>query len=119
MRRYSSFLIATFGGLFLWILSPLIFGLSEPWDASPVFYFASLFVLGIFCGLVSETAFLPAWLGAFVGQAAFLVYLTFRPDYSAQGLEILGLFFAAFYSVLAGLGTLVASIFKRVQNREQ
>ena len=50
-------MLAVLIGAGIWILSPLLTGHNEPWDASPGYYFGSLFVAGFLLTVIHSEKF--------------------------------------------------------------
>jgi hypothetical protein len=103
LERRGGFLMGLGLGAGIWLLSPLVTGRREPWDAEGLYYLAALFGSGVLGGLLAPHAWLSVAVGIFVGQTLVLVTGVIR-DPASGGLWPLGLVFLAFYSVVALLG---------------
>jgi hypothetical protein len=90
-------------GAAIWLLSPLVTGRREPWDAQGLYYLGALFGSGVVGGLLAPHAWFSVAVGILVGQALVLLAGVVR-DPASGGLWPLGLVFLAFYSVVALLG---------------
>jgi hypothetical protein len=107
-----AFLAGTMLGTTVWLLSPLVTGRSEPWDAEGVYYIGSLLAAGALGGFVWPEHWRTVAAGVFAGQ--LLVLLTgvvMSPE--DGGLWPLGVIFLAGYSFLALLGGVLASRIRR------
>jgi hypothetical protein len=90
-------------GAAIWLLSPLVTGHREPWDAEGLYYLAALLGGGALGGFLAPHAWFSVAVGIFVGQALVLVAgLITNP--ASGGLWPLGVVFLAFYSVVALMG---------------
>lgn len=99
-------------GAAIWLLSPMISGRREPWDAGGFFYPGALFVAGLLSGVLAPGHPRSAALGVFAGQAAVLLGgVVIEPG--AGGLWPLGLIFLGVYSLLALLGAALADVIAR------
>lgn len=91
----------------IWVLSPLLVGRQEPWDADGQFYLLALVVAGVIAGFVTPRPLWAHYLGAFVGQLAYEVsFLPMGP------LLVLGIAFLLGYSVVFLMGAAVAGILR-------
>ncbi len=95
-------------GVGIWLLSPLVTGRREPWDAGGGYYEASLLGAGLLGGLLFPGDSRLFVAGIFVGQVMVLLGGVLR-DPSSGGLWPLGMVFLAFYTVLALLGAILGS----------
>ncbi|HEX7337566.1 MAG TPA: PQQ-dependent dehydrogenase, methanol/ethanol family [Gemmatimonadales bacterium] len=108
-RSLRAFLIGCATGAAIWLLSPLITGRQEPWDAAVYFYPGALFIAGLLPGAFSPGHPRAAALGVFAGQAAVLLAgVVMRP--ADGGLWPLGLILLAVYSLVALLGAALADV---------
>lgn len=90
-------------GAAIWLLSELVTGRQEPWDASGWYYPGSLLAAGLVSGLAVPGHFAAGSLGVYAGQAVVLLArVMIEPG--DGGLWPLGLLVMAVYSVLALLG---------------
>ena len=110
--RGYGFLIGFSLGAAIWLLSPMVTGRREPWDAEGPYYVGTLFGAGIFGGLAIPTHWGSSTLGVFAGQASVLLAGVLAEPASG-GLWPLGLVFLGFYSVLALFGTGVGATLRR------
>lgn len=89
------FIIAFISSAAIWVLSPLMTGRQEPWDAEGFYYVAALIVAGLVSGATAPKHLKVHYFGSILGQT--LYELLFIP---IGGLFPLGLIFLAVYSVL-------------------
>lgn len=68
LRPYGPFLLAFGWSFALWVLSPLIAGTREPWDASWPFYSLWLGLGGLAGGWLLPRRWIQALLGLWLGQ---------------------------------------------------
>jgi hypothetical protein len=94
-----NFLLAAAAGATIWALSVLITGKREPWDANSLYYFGSLFVVGLIIGFMRPHGIWMIYLGVFIGQLAYM--LLFLP---LGGLFVLGILFLAACAFISLLG---------------
>ncbi len=115
--RRSAFLLALALGVAIWLLSPIITGHREPWDAEGGYYASALFLAGIVGGLIAPQHWASVAFGIFAGQAVVLVGGVVAEPASG-GLWPLGLVFLAGYSVLGVVGAGVGTGLRRLQARQ-
>ncbi|MDO5654106.1 MAG: hypothetical protein Q4G39_08380 [Brachymonas sp.] len=90
----------------IWVLSEPLTGQAEPWDAFGSYYLAALFITGLLGGLLFAAPYWTYYVGAYLGQAAYLAFAFLsRPD----GLILIGLAFLLGYCVVAVLGAMLGS----------
>jgi len=116
--RGHGFLIGLSLGASIWLISPLVTGRREPWDAEGGYYVGTLFGAGILGGLAVPTHWGSTTFGVFAGQALVLLAGVLG-DSARGGLWPLGLIFLGFYSVLALLGTGVGATLGRLRIRRK
>lgn len=112
LDRRAALLIGAGLGAGIWLLSPLITGRREPWDAEGVYYAAALLGAGIFGGVLAPQHWLSLALGVFGGQVAVLLGGVMTGPASG-GLWPLGVLFLGLYSVLALLGAVLGASVRR------
>lgn len=97
MNRQSvfAFLVAVAACAFIWALSPLLTGHTEPWDADGLFYPGSLVMAGLVAGGLMPKSLWAHYLGAIVGQLGYeLLFLR------VGALALLGAVFLLGYSLI-------------------
>ena len=99
-------------GAAIWLLSALITGRDEPWDAPGFYYPGALLAAGVIGGFLFPGRWSVVTLGIFVGQAAVLM-MRVMADPASGGLWPLGLIFMAAYSLLALVGALIGNAASR------
>jgi hypothetical protein len=104
----SAFVIGLVCGAIIWVLSPLITGQAEPWDAAGAYYPGALFIAGLLASLALPANAGRVALGIFAGQVLVLIGRVIA-DPSSGGLWPLGILFLALYSVLALIGARLGS----------
>ena len=111
---------SVFLGALIWLLSPLLTGHREPWDASPSYYYSALVIAGFVPACLSARRFWLWAAGAWLGQLLAFAFLLARSD-EPGGLWPLGLLFSFYYALLslagAGLGAGVHLLFRRFFSR--
>jgi hypothetical protein len=107
-RGRSVFVIGLACGAIIWVLSPLITGQAEPWDAAGAYYPGALFIAGLLASLALPGNAGRVALGIFAGQGLVLIGRVIA-DPSSGGLWPLGILFLGLYSVLALIGAVVGS----------
>jgi len=100
----------------IWLLSPLITGKREPWDAEGGYYGGALLGAGLLGGLLIPEHTRGFVAGIFVGQVLVLLGGVLS-DPSSGGLWPLGVMFLALYSLLALLGATLGSAVRRLRSR--
>ncbi len=103
LDRRAALLIGLGLGAAIWLMSPLITGRREPWDAEGGYYAGALFVAGGLGGVLAPRYWLSVVLGVFGGQAVVLLAPVIA-DPSDGGLWPVGVLFLGIYSVLALFG---------------
>jgi len=111
----ARFLIGLAIGAAIWLLSPLITGKREPWDAEGGYYAGALLGAGLLGGLLLPEQARGFVAGIFVGQVLVLLGGVLS-DPSSGGLWPLGLMFLALYSLLALLGATLGSAVRRLRS---
>ena len=93
-----SFMIATFAGATIWLLSPRLTGQAEPWDAG-LYYSGALLAAGLFTAFLAPKPLWATYLGGVFGQGLYLfLYLPPSP------LMTVGLAFLLAWSLLLLVG---------------
>lgn len=106
------FVIGAIGGAGVWLLSPLVTGRAEPWDAASGYYPAALFLAGLLGSLAVPTHPVVVVVGIFAGQVLVLMGRVVA-DPASGGLWPLGILFLGLYSVVALVGAVVGSVVGR------
>jgi hypothetical protein len=112
----AGFLIGLAVGAAIWLLSPLITGRREPWDAEGGYYAGALLASGLLGGLLLPERLGGFVAGIFVGQVVVLLGGVLS-DPSSGGLWPLGVAFLALYSLLALLGATLGSGVRWLRSR--
>ena len=112
----AALLIGLAIGAAIWLISPLITGRREPWDAEGGYYPGALLGTGFFGGLLLPER--AGWfvVGIFLGQILVLLGGVLSNP-SSGGLWPLGVGFLALYSLLALLGAALGSGVRRLRSR--
>lgn len=92
-------------GAAIWALSPHIAGSVEPWDSDSPFYFGSLFAVGVFSWIIFRRKTYVVVMGLYLGQLVYLLAVGFGP------LSLVGVVLLVPYSLVAGIGALIAYVF--------
>ncbi len=116
--RRSALMFGCALGVAIWLLSPLIAGRREPWDAEGGYYVGALLIAGVLGGFVVPTHWVSIALGILVGQAVVLVGSAVVWP-SSGGLWPLGLVFLAGYAVLGLLGAGIGMGLQRLLRRRE
>jgi hypothetical protein len=116
LDRRAALLIGVGLGAAIWLISPLITGQREPWDAEGGYYPAALLGAGILGGVVTPRHWLAVALGVFGGQVMVLLGGVMAEPASG-GLWPLGILFLGVYSVLALLGAGLGASVRRLAGR--
>jgi hypothetical protein len=112
--RRSALLLGCALGIAIWLLSPVITGRREPWDAEGGYYVGALLVAGVLGGLGVPPHWVSVAVGIFVGQAVVLVGgVVAQP--ASGGLWPLGLVMLAGYSVLGLVGAGIGMGLRRLR----
>ena len=81
---HKSFSLTFILGMSIWVLSPIIFNIREPWDASPFTYLITLLLAGFlsttFWGRQLRSSYFGIWMGQFLG----LTIVTFLQPSSSE-----------------------------------
>ena len=102
------FAVSAVFGAAIWVLSSIVTGSAEPWDADSPYYFISLFAGGALLGWLYPRNIWTVFLGIMFGQLVyFLVFLPSGP------LLPLGIIFLFGFGVLSLAGAALASRIKR------
>jgi len=110
-RAALAFILAAIVSAAIWVLSPLVSGQEEPWDAEGFFYIGSLIALGGISGFSLPKPLWAHYSGSVVGQLSYeLIFLPLGP------LFILGVGFLLGYSLLFLVGALIGSRVRRSFN---
>jgi hypothetical protein len=103
-------------GAGIWVLSLMLTGRSEPWEATGLYYPAALLVAGLVGGALVPGHWGEVAAGIFTGQALVLVG-RMMGDPGTGGVWTAGIMFLALYSLLALAGALLGSALRRFSNR--
>jgi peptidoglycan/LPS O-acetylase OafA/YrhL len=114
----SAFLLGLALGATIWLLSPVIAGHREPWDAEGAYYPAALILTGLLGGLLLPQHWGPVAIGILAGQAVVLLGGVVAEPASG-GLWPLGLLFLVTYSVLALVGAAIGTALIRFRGRRK
>jgi hypothetical protein len=114
--RGAALLIGAGLGAAIWLMSPLVTGQHEPWDAASAYYPAALLGAGVLGGLLAPRHWLSAAIGVFSGQLLVLLGGVIAEPASG-GLWPLGVLFLGFYSLLAALGAGLGASVRRLGGR--
>ena len=114
--RRSALLLGLALGAAIWLLSPVITGQREPWDAEGGYYPSALVLTGILGGLAVPQHWGSVAIGIFAGQGVVLLGGVVAEPASG-GLWPLGLLFLAVYSVLGLVGAGVGTGLRRRRGR--
>ena len=115
-ERRAGLLIGLGLGAAIWLLSPLITGRREPWDAEGGYYVTALLGTGLLGGLLAPKHRFSVALGVLGGQALVLLGGVVAEPASG-GLWPLGLLFLGLISVLALVGAGLGATGRRLGGR--
>jgi hypothetical protein len=116
LERRAALLLGGGLGAAIWLLSPLITGRREPWDAEGGYYAAALLGAGVIGGVLAPGQWFSTALGVFGGQVVVLLGgVMIEP--AGGGLWPLGLLFLGWYSMLALLGAVLGASVRRFGGR--
>ena len=111
-------------GLLTWVLSPLLTGQREPWDASGPYYMISLFTAGFVPSLIEPRRFWAWPIGVYLGQVLFLLGATVFwvvTDGGGANLVLVGVVLMPLFmwpTILgAGIGAAARKVVERVRAR--
>ena len=110
--RRAALLIGLGLGAAIWLISPLITGRREPWDAEGGYYIGALLLTGTIGGVLAPHHWLSLVFGIFGGQVLVLLAGVVA-DPASGGLWPLGVLFLGIYSVLALVGALLGAGIRR------
>jgi hypothetical protein len=112
LDRRAGLLIGLGLGAAIWLISPLITGRREPWDAEGAYYAGALLVAGSLGGVLAPRHWLSVVLGIFGGQIVVLLAGVVAEPANG-GLWPLGVLFLGIYSVLALFGAVLGAGMRR------
>jgi hypothetical protein len=112
-RRGAAFALAVACGVGIWLLSPLITGKGEPWDAAGGYYPGALCLSGLTVGFSFPAHPGVVALGIVIGQVLVLLGWV-AGDATGGGLWVLGLVFLAGYGVVALVGAVLGATVRRL-----
>jgi len=116
-RRGAAFTIAVMCGASIWLLSPLITGRAEPWDAAGWYYPGTLFLAGCAVALLFPAHPGVVAIGIVGGQVLVLLGRV-AADSSGGGLWPLGIMFLVGYGVVPLLGAGLGAVAGRKRARQ-
>lgn len=75
MKRQTviTLVVSIIAGALIWAVSPVLAGQTEAWDASGHYYLIALVVAGGLSGLLTPRPLWALYLGAYIGQGAYMV----------------------------------------------
>ena len=117
-RRRAAFAIALVCGAGIWLLSPLVTGRAEPWDAAGWYYPGALFLVGGAVALLFPAHPGVVAIGIVAGQILVLLGRV-AADSSGGGLWPLGIMFLVGYGVVPLLGAALGAVAGRQWARKQ
>jgi hypothetical protein len=112
-----SLLMGLIVGAAIWLLSPIVTGRREPWDAEGGYYAGALFAAGLLGGLLFPRHSGVFVAGIFLGQVLVLLAGVLS-DPASGGLWPLGVAFLGLYTLLALLGSAIGSGVSRLKGRK-
>jgi hypothetical protein len=115
-RRRAAFAIAFVCGAGIWLLSPLVTGRAEPWDAVGWYYPGALFLAGFAVAIPFPHPGVVA-VGIVAGQVLVLLGRV-AADSSGGGLWPLGIVFLVGYGVVPLLGAALGAAGGRLRARK-
>lgn len=118
LERRAALLLGGGLGAAIWLLSPLITGRREPWDAEGGYYAAALLGAGFLGGVLAPWQWFSVALGVFGGQVVVLLGGVMTQP-SSGGLWPLGLLFLGWCSLLALLGAFLGASVRRFRSRRE
>jgi len=116
-RRRAAFPIAIVCGASIWLLSPLVTGRVEPWDAAGWYYPGALFLAGCAVALLVPAHPGVVTIGIVAGQI-FVLLGRVAADSSGGGLWPLGIVFLIGYGVVPLLGAALGAAGGRLWARK-
>ncbi len=108
----AAFLLAAVAGAAIWVLSPLLAGHAEPWDAGEYYFHVALLSAGAVTGALTPRPLWAIYLGAALGQALYEAVAI-----GVDGLYLLGLAFLLVYSLEFLAGAVIAGALRRLLRR--
>jgi hypothetical protein len=108
-RRGAAFAIALVCGAGIWLLSPLVTGQAEPWDAAGWYYPGALFLAGCAVAILFPAHPGVVAVGVVAGQILVLLGRV-AADSSTGGLWPLGILFLVGYGVVPLVGAALGAI---------
>jgi hypothetical protein len=116
--RWPAFIVGLIMGAAIWLLSPLITGRREPWDAEGNYYAGALLAVGALAGITVPNYWGTTVVGIFGGQVLVLLGGVLA-DPASGGLWPLGIVLLAAYSLLALLGAAIVQGVRQLRSRFQ
>ncbi|MEW5976771.1 MAG: hypothetical protein AB1898_13290 [Acidobacteriota bacterium] len=100
-QALAALVVGSLLGMGVWIFSPWLVGVSEPWDADTPFWTLSWLAIALVGGLMGHLRGVWLPLGYALGQIIVTIPLASRSEFG-----VLGWLFIGGYALAAGLGTL-------------
>jgi hypothetical protein len=116
-RRRAAYAIALVCGAGIWLLSPLVTGRGEPWDAAGWYYPGALFFAGCAVAILFPAHPGVVAIGIVAGQILVLLGRV-AADSSGGGLWPLGIVFLVGYGVIPLLGAALGAAGGRLRERK-
>jgi hypothetical protein len=116
-RRRAAFAIALVCGAGIWLLSPLVTGRAEPWDAAGWYYPGALFFAGCAVAILFPAHPGVVAIGIVAGQILVLLGRV-ASNSSSDGLWPLGIAFLVGYGVVPLLGAALGAAAGRLRTRK-
>lgn len=95
----------------IWLFSTRFTGHNEPWDGSSGYYVGGLLMVGVVSALVTPRPLWGHYVGAVLGQVAYMAFA------GGGALILVGLVFAALYSIAALFGAALVLMMKSSRKR--
>lgn len=115
-RRRAAFVIALGCGAAIWLLSPLVTGRAEPWDAAGWYYTGALFLAGCAVATLFPAHLGVVAIGIVAGQILVLLGRV-ATNSSGSGLWPLGILFLVGYGMVPLLGAALGAAAGRLRQR--
>lgn len=107
-RVWQTLIISALAGVSIWLLTPVLTGHREPWDADGSFYIVALVIAGAVAGALAPKPLWAHYVGSFAGQLAYeLIFLHVGP------LVVIGAVFLLVYGAVFSMAAALAAFVRR------
>lgn len=108
------FLLSVGLGFLIWVLSPMLAGHREPWDAQGHYYMVSLFIAGLVPAFIEPRRFWVWPIGVYLGQVLFIIGVSSLWEIVGANMAAVGVILMVFYLVPTVIGAGIGAAIRKI-----